>query len=119
MGAGAGPLPALDVRPQAIMASLPRWLWPPRSYLMRRYHIPATGVFARALFLVRLVHVAGVTVRLGMALVAFPAALLGRALLRRRRRRQRAVALQPERVLDVATEWRGVKRDLDRPRVQE
>ncbi len=104
--AGRAPFGALDFRLEAL-AGWPRWLWPPAAYWRRR--LPAARGPARAAR--RLGHALLVLARSALVLLLAPAALAGRALLRPARRRARARATAPERVLDVAAAWRARQRD--------
>ena len=95
-----GPLPALDLRREAL-SDWPRWFWPPRRYLERRYG-------TRWSTLHRLTHAVGVGARSAGALVLAPLAFLGRALLEPRRRGLRSKALGPDAVLELVMEWRSL-----------
>lgn len=89
------------------LRGLPRWIWPPLGYLRRRHGLPAGipgAVLAAGL---RILHALGVTARVLAAAALFPAALAGRALLARGRRRARAAALAPDAVLDLVAGLRG------------
>lgn len=104
--AGRAPFGALDFRLEAL-AEWPRWLWPPAVYWRRR--LPGAGAPTRTAR--RLGHALAVLARSALVLALAPAALAGRSLLRPARRRARARATAPERVLDVAAAWRARQRD--------
>ncbi len=94
-------LEGLDLRPSAL-ARIGPWMFPPAEFLARRYG--ARGALHRNLS--RVVHAGGVAGHLGMAFLAFPVALAGRAWLRPERRRGLAAASSPEKTLDLAVAWR-------------
>lgn len=102
--AGTRPLAGLDFRREAL-ALWPRWLWPPADHWVAR--LPGASAPVRSAR--RVAHAAAVLVRSAGALVLYPLALAARALLRPRRRRARALALAPERVLDVAAAWQALR----------
>ena len=99
------PLPGLDFRREAL-SLWPRWFWPNSDYWQAR-EPGSSGV--RLLFK-RSLHAGGVLAQSLRAGVAFPAALLSRPFLRGGRRRRRAAAMAPERVLDLVTAWKRLPR---------
>ncbi len=95
------PVRGFDFRARALGGAFP-WAFPPASYLERRYG--ARSLIDRALW--RALRGVEVLARLGLAVLLLPAALVGRVLLRRARKRAFAQANSPERVLDLSVAWR-------------
>jgi hypothetical protein len=81
---------------------LPRYVWPQRSYVAKRY---ASAAFMPA-DLVRAGHAASVLARVALAGAALPVALGVRGLLAPWRRRRAKTAPPPEAVLDLVAQWR-------------
>ena len=104
--AGHRPLPLLDFRWRSLGA-LPRWMFPPQSYL-RRIHAGVSHPLLRALRmgLARVLQPLRVGARLASVVALAPLALLGRECLRPERRSVRQRALAPERILDLVVEGR-------------
>ena len=105
-----GPLPAFDFRARSL-ARLPRWIWPDRAYLRRRYGTRWGAVS-------RVSHAARAVGRILLSVLFLPFAWIGRAAAQPRRRRAFATATAPENVLDLASEWWALRSapDESKPR---
>jgi hypothetical protein len=98
-------LPAFGFRTSALRR-LPRWIFPPAEYIARRYRIERPH--ARAAM--RVWHAALVLGRGALALYLFPAAWLGRFLVRRARLSRKEKALEPEHILDLVSADRRIRK---------
>lgn len=104
---GRGLEPAV-FRPDPI-ERLPQWLWPPDTFLRRRYALPP-GTSVRELRLARARHLAAVLGACAFAGLGFPLALLARRMARTARRNVWTAAQAPQRMSDVNEAWRTAAR---------
>jgi len=109
------PLPLLDIRARTL-ARLPRLLAPPLDYIRRRYCGGRANPVREAL--VWTFHLVLALSRVVVAALLFPVALLGRELLRRRRRAELQLALSPDNILDLTAAARSLPADSSPPMQQ-
>lgn len=107
----SAPLPrptrGYDFRWEAL-GLLPRWWFPPRQYLLRKYRRVFPGRIGLGTVLVlRGVHGIWVGLQVLFALLLWGPALVGRWWLRSRRRREKDLKMSPAEILDLVASMRG------------